>query len=460
MRVFLFHKDLRLTDNTTLIMMSKATDEPIVPIFIFTEQQINPKKNLFFGSNCVQFMIESLYSLNKEIKQCGGELYYFRAKDTITALEKINKLVSITELGSNYDYSPFAIKRDKLIKKFCDKKKIKFYQNEDLPLHNLLDETCLKKDLTPYKVFTPFRNEMWKKEVRKVDKYNKFLFKKNTILKKESYTKLDTLYTENKNILVHGGRDNGIFLLKKIKEQKHYAVKRDCLTYNTTFLGSYLSFGVLSCREVYHEVRKQLGKHTALESELYWALFYQMIMYYFPRVIKGHFKEKWDNIKYTNNKKYINALLNCKTGFPIIDAGLKQLLTTGFSHNRMRMVLTSFMAKHMQLNPLWIEKWWANYLVDYNVAATNGGVSWVCGYGTDAMIANRIFNPWTQSQKFDPDSEFIKKWLPELKAVESKHLHNWEDTYVLYPNLKYSKPIFKHTERRKEYIKFLKKNKI
>ena len=452
MRFFLFHNDLRLSDNTTLIKMSK---EPVIPIFIFTEQQINPKKNKFYGSNSVQFMCESIASLNKDIKKHGGELYTVKAKDTITALNKIHKVTEITELGWNPNYSPFALKRDKLIKKWCEKNKIKFYEEEDHGLHKIFDDSTLKDDSTPFKMFTPFRNYCYKNlEVRNINKFKDFKFKKSSSLKEICFDKIDSLYTYNELLLVNGGREFGLERLKNVKNQKDYGKKRDLLTYNTTFLGAYLSFGVLSIREVFWKVREVLGKHTPLESELYWREFYMMIMYRFPKVIGGHFKEQWDNIKYKNNSKYTKAIMNAKTGVPIIDAGLKQLYTTGFSHNRLRMVITSFMAKHCQLDPKWIEKWWANHLVDYNIASTNGGVSWTAGYGTDSMIANRIFAYWIQSSKFDPKAEFIKHWLPEFKDTEPKHIHNWEEYHT------FNKPIFLHKERREEYIKFLKKNKL
>lgn len=464
MRLFIFHKDLRLEDNTTLIRMFKENAvADIIPIFIFTEQQINPDQNKYFGSPCVQFMVESLLSLREDIKTHGGELYFFREEDTIKALDKIYKAVDkeITEIGWNVDYSPFALKRDESVIAWCQKKNIATVHYEDGVLHNLFDDTCKKKDGTPFKVFTPFRNYCWNNlEVRNVNKFKDFKFSKDTRLKKLVYDKLNSLYTDLPGLLVHGGRKNGMDRLKKIKLQKEYKEKRDILTYETTLLGAYISFGVLSIREVYWEVRDKLGKHSALESELYWNLFYQMIMYNFPRVIGGTFKEKWDNMSYHNNKKYVEAIMNASTGIPIIDAGLRQLYTTGFSHNRLRMVLTSFMCKHMLLDPKWVEKWWANHLVDYSVPQTNGGVAWTAGYGTDAQIASRIFNPYTQSEKFDSNAEFIKKWVPELKDVKPEHIHEWEKYRANYPNLEYSKLILIHKERREIYIKFLKENQL
>lgn len=455
MRVFLFHRDLRLTDNTTLIKMCKENEEKIVCIFIFTEQQINPKKNKFYGSNAVQFMIESLVSLDKEIRNFGGKLYFFRDTDTVSALEKIHKKIKITEFGSNPDYTPFALKRDRQVHQFCKKNNITIYYEEDTPLFNLFDSSTLKENGEPYKVFTPFRNNLWNKEIRPVDKWNKFNFRKESELTFK--VKLDELYTENKTLLVRGGRENAMKLLGKIKEQKIYGKCRDFLTYKTTFLGAYITFGVISCREVLFKVRKELGKHTTLESELFWNLFYQMITYRFPHVIKSTFKADWQDIKYKNNARYIKAILEAKTGFPVIDAGLRQLYTTGYCHNRLRMVITSFMGKNLMLDPKWIEKFWANYLVDYNVCQTNGGVSWVLGYGTDAMMYNRIFNPWTQSLKFDKNAEFIKKWIPELKDVEPKKIHNWE---IHYDSIFFVKPIVSHKDTRQDYLKFLKKNKL
>lgn len=464
MRLFLFHNDLRLSDNTTLIkMMKENSSDGVIPIFIFTEEQINPKKNQFYGSNSVQFMVESLISLGEDIKEYGGELYFFKAENNIKALNKINKLLSskITEIGWNPSYSLYALNRDASIKEWCQENNITSYEEEDQPLHNILDNTCLKKDGTAYKVFTPFRNYCWNElQVRKVNKFSNFKFKKTSFLKDASYTKLSSLYKENETILVHGGRKHGLVKLQNIKNKKDYSKNRDCLTYETTHLGAFLSFGVLSCREVLWKVRDTLGAKTGLESELYWALFYNMIMYRFPHVIGGHFKKEWDGIKYKNESKFVKAIMSAETGIPIIDAGLRQLYTTGFSHNRLRMVLTSFMAKHCQLDPRWIEKWWANHLVDYNVYATSGGTSWTCGYGTDAMIAQRIFAYWTQTKKFDPQAKFIKFWIPELKNVEPKHIMDWEKYHDLYHDVDYKAPIFEHKQRRELYIQFLKKNKL
>ena len=197
--------------------------------------------------------------------------------------------------------------------------------------------------------------------------------------------------------------------------------------------------------------------NDAIENELWWRQFYFMIMYHFPHVIGGYFKPKWNNFVWLNDsEQYIYKLTNHITGFPIIDAATKQLQITGFSHNRLRMVLTSFMAKDMLLNPQWIEMYWAKYLIDYSVSATNGGVSWTIGYGTDSMIANRIFNPWEQQKKYDKECEFIKQYIPELQSIEPKFIHKWNDYYNKF-SINYPKPIFNHSVRRLKFIEKLKK---
>jgi deoxyribodipyrimidine photo-lyase len=456
MRVFLFHRDLRLQDNTTLIKMMKASSEPITAVFIFTPEQIDPQKNMYFNHNAVQFMIESLKVLDKQITTFGGRLYYFKGSN-IEIIEKINKIEKIKELGFNADYSPYALKRDKEIKEWCEKNQIIVHSEEDLLLLKVFQGDHLKKDKTPFKVFTPFRNNCWVQKIRTPDNFKDFHFTKIPSLDIHTFMNLEKLYNNNEHLIVNGGRELASIRMKGLKYQKEYEKKRNLLTYQTSLLGADLSFGTLSVREVLYEARTHLGIKSAYESELWWREFYFVIMFYFPQVIGGFFKPQWNPVEWKNNQSYINAVVACTTGFPIIDAALKQLFVTGWSHNRCRMFLTSFLAKDLLLDPRWIEKFWASHLVDYSVSATNGGVSWTVGYGTDAMIANRIFNPWTQSENFDSEGKFIKKWIPALENITPVHIHNWYKFHDKYTEIDYPSPIVDHSKQRLEFLKVLKK---
>lgn len=468
LNIFIFHRDLRIHDNTTLLKMLKD-NKKIILIFIFPPEQIDPTKNKYFSNNSVQFMIESLHELNKEIKKYKSKLYFFKG-DNIDVLKQINKKNKINSIGFNLDYSPYAIMRDKLIQDFCIKNNISLYTEEDYALYPVMDDTTYNKSSKPYTVFTPFRNNIMKKfQVRKPDNYNKFNFEKNDNLKEiKSYYKvknLDKLYISNDNINVHGGRKNALKILKKLKKWQEYNTKRNCMDYHTTFLSAYLHFNVVSIRETYHSILNRLGVDNLLINELHWRDFYMNISYNFPNVLKGmiskkniSFREKYDKIKWSKSKKNLKSWMQGKTGYPIVDACMMQLNTTGYMHNRGRMIVASFLTKHLLIDWREGEKYFATKLVDYDCHSNNGGWQWSSGSGTDAQPYFRIFNPWTQSKKFDPDASYIKKWLPILKDVDSKDVHKWEDSNIRKKyNLKYPKPIVDHKKARELVLKTYKK---
>jgi deoxyribodipyrimidine photo-lyase len=469
MHIFIFNRGLRLFDNTTLIQQIKDFGS-IVPVFIFTPEQINPKENKYFSNNSVQFMIESLHELSDEIKKKGGKIYFFRG-DNVKVLKSLNKIEDIESIGLNFDYTPYARKRSNDIQKFCKKNNITFYEKEDYLLHDILDGTTKKKDGTPYLVFTPFRNYCMNMKVREVDNFKSFKFYKNTKIEDSKYyineKEIDNFFDGNPDINVNGGRSNGLKILKKINGYKDYSKNRDKLTYKTTFLGASLHYMTLSIREVYHLMEDKLGKQSGLINELYWRDFYVNITYEFPHVLKGQvsgsnksYREDYENIAWQTNKKWFEAWCEGRTGFPIIDAGMRQLNTTGFSHNRVRMVEASFFTKDMHIDWRLGEKYYASKLVDYDPMSNNGGWQWSTGSGTDAQPWFRIFNPWTQQSTYDPDCEYIKKWIPELKDVPPKDIHNWWKPDIcekwLKEGIKYFTPMLDHDEERKETLKLYK----
>jgi deoxyribodipyrimidine photo-lyase len=458
MNIFLHHRDLRYQDNTTMIKQQKAEGN-ITPIFIFEPLQIDPKKNDYFSNNSVQFMIESLRDLNEQIKEKGGELYYFHG-DTLKVIKKIHQEVGINSIGFNYDYTPFAKKRDESIKAYCKKNNIKVYCEEDFLLYNIIDKQ--------YLVFTPFKKYcMTNLKVREVDKFRSFDFKKSNKLKEIKYNipekELNNYYVDNPTINVHGGRKEGLKILSKADNFKTYQKDRDTLTYKTTFLAAHNHFMTVSIRETYHAFQKNSG----IISELHWREFYTNIIHNHPKVLDGQirgknksFREKYDNIKWSYNKTLFDKFCKGETGFPIIDAGIRQLLKHGYVHNRVRMVHGNFLTKDLHLDWRMGEQFYAQNLVDYDPVQNNQGWQWCSGSGTDSQPYFRIFNPWTQTKDYDPDLEYVRKFIPELKDVPNKDILNWWKPDVhekwLKEGVKYFKPIVEHDVERKETLKIYK----
>lgn len=458
MNIFIHHRDLRIKDNTTLIEMSK-NEKNIIPIFIFPPEQIDENKNKYFSHNCVQFMIESLKELKKDYKKHSSNLYFFK-DNNISVIKNIHKKFNINSIGFNSDYSPYAKKRDNEIIKFAQKNKIKIYTNEDILLHNINSGNGLNKDNEPYKVFTPFKKNLMKYKVKEIDNYNKFNLGLEKKLKKiKSYFKdLDSLYKKNNNLLVKGGRKWALKRIKEIKNYNNYDKCRDFLGYETTLLSASINFNVISIRELYYLIKKTFGLNHGLINELYWRDFYYNILFHFPHVIKSNFKENYDKIIWRKSNKDLKAWKDGKTGFPIVDACMRQMNIHGYMHNRGRMIVSSFLVKNLWIDWREGERYFANMLVDYNISANNGGWGWASGSGTDSQPYFRIFNAWTQAKKFDKDCKFIKKYIPELKDVKPEHILKWDDDKIrkLY-NVNYPNPIVDHKESRLRALELYKK---
>jgi deoxyribodipyrimidine photo-lyase len=467
--IFIFHRDLRINDNTTLINILKH-EHSVIPIFIFTPEQININKNKYFSNNAVQFMIESLHELSNDIKKKQGVIYFFKG-DNIQVLKAINKKVKIKSIGWNIDYTPYALKRDNDIKLWAKKNNINIYENEDYLLYDLLDGKTLKKNNTPYQVFTPFKNHCIKNlKVRDVDNFNDYKFLKSTnIINNKFYIhekSIDDFYHINYDINVSGGRINALKILNNLNKFNNYQKDRDFFTYNTTFLGAHNHFSTVSIREVFHNIHSQLGINSGLINELHFRDFYYQLSYYNNHMLQGQiegsnklFRDKYNFIKWNDDNSLFEKWSTGTTGIPVCDAGMRQLNKTGFMHNRLRMI-TACIATKLFLLPWTIcEKYFATKLVDYDPIQNSCGWNWTIG-GIDPQQYTRIFSPQSQSLKFDKDTIFIKKWIPELIDVPSIDIHNWEDKYIEYPNI-YIPPIIEYKQTRKNSIKeLLRVNKI
>jgi deoxyribodipyrimidine photo-lyase len=434
--IYIFTRDLRLEDNTSLLEALKTSNE-VIPIFIFNPVQVT--SNSYKSNNSIQFMCESLDELNDSLHEKKSKLYYFYG-DPIEILEKlINHDKDIQGVFMNIDYTPFAKKRSSNISKLCSKHKIEFKEFEDYMLTGV--NKVLKSDGNPYVKFTPYHRAAKKVSIPPVHKNNY----KNYIPSKYSppneYKKnIHDFYEKNPDILVKGGRSHALKILNNLKEFNEYNDTRDFPNHETTHLSAYLKFNCVSIREVYTSFKSKLKTTNKLLTQLYWRDFYMNICNWFPHVIGAPMKENY-NIKWINDKKLFNKWKEGKTGVPIVDAGMRQMNSCGYMHNRLRMIVSNFLIKILHIDWQWGEKYFAQSLVDYCPFNNNGGWQWSSSTGSDSQPYFRIFNPWLQAEKFDKNCEFIKKWVPELKDVPNKDILKWNINHDKYKNIKYPAPI-------------------
>lgn len=464
--LFIFRRDYRIIDN--LGLHESLKESKTIPIFIFSKEQV--LNNKYFSDNSFGFLIESLKDLEKQINKKKGEIYFFFGNEN-DIIKNIISQNNILNVYSNKDWTPYAKKRDDKLSKIIEKEKKELKLIED---YNLLPMgKLLTKSNTAYKVFTPFFRNSKKNwdEIPKPKRLNKYKFDKLTMndkLKKlqVNLKDMEKYYKKNKNRLVFGGRDNALKLLKLVKNQKDYPNKRNILTYNTTHLSAYLKFGCISIRECFHGFKKYLNKDNTLFSQLFWREFYLYITNYYPYVLKGQinkvnldFQEKYKNMNWENNKEFLNKWKKGETGFPIVDAGIKELLKTGYMHNRSRLISSAFLIKLCLIDWREGERFFAQNLTDYDPAQNNGGWQFHHGGASNADYF-RILSPISQAERFDKKAEYIKKWLPELKDIPAKHLIDWEKYHEEYDlkKIKYFKPMFSYKERRELALKIYKKS--
>lgn len=449
--IFIFRRDLRLHDNIGLINALKNSEQ-VIPIFILTPEQL--VNNKYKSDNAVQFMMKALDDLEKQLKEKNGKLYYFYGSPH-TIIEKLLKKYNfINSVYLNMDYTPYSTKRDKAIKKVCSKYNVEFCSYEDVLLNPV---GSIKTDGGKiYEKFTPYFNKAKKISVAEPlsNKYKKYYVKKMDYVFTKNRSKF---YHQNDNIFKEAGRGRALNVLSSIEKFDNYNKIRNCLNNDTTYLSAYIKFGCVSIREVYWTFKNKLGMKNELIKQLYWRDFYYNILYEHPDVLNNNMKENYDKIKWNTNTNWLNKWKSGNTGFPIVDAGMRQMNTTGFMHNRARLIVSSFLIKLLGINWKTGEIYFSNLLYDIDPAVNNGNWQWSAGTGADSQPYFRIFNPWTQGEKFDPDCEYIKKWIPELKTVKPKDIHKWYKTNQEYKDIGYPKPMIDYNERRQEGLKMYKK---
>lgn len=443
MAIHIFTRDLRIKDNKSLNALHDSYGaSEIYPIFIFNDDQV--KVNKYKSENAIQFMVDSLFDLNVALKNKLG-VYCGTFSDIVKKLVKTLKpeVISITK-----DYTPYSKRREKKLIDICGKNKIKYIITEDYCLNN-------PGSVKLYQKFTPYKNAVLKKKVPDVPKNYRLNFAK--LKGNFSIEKASTLFNKNLKINREGGRGRGLRRMMKIKNHKKYDTQRNDLDKETTELSPYIKFGCLSIREVYWAIADNIGHDSPLISQLIWRDFYYQLGYYFPKVLKGYsLKEKYDKIKWGNDKSKLKKWKVGETGFPIVDAGMRQLNTTGFMHNRARLITASFLVKVLLIDWKIGEQYYASKLYDYDPLVNNGNWQWVSSSGADSQPYFRIFNPWLQSKKHDPECKYIKKWVPELKNVKPNIIHTWYKKHDLFEDI-YIKPMVDFSAEKKVVVDEYKK---
>ena len=446
--LFIFRRDFRVIDNIGLNLLNRKCKR-IYPIFIFTPEQVTGS-NKYKSNNAVQFMIESLKDLSSQINKMGGNLLCFYGHNNTIVMNLI-KTLDINIVCFNADYSPYAIQRELGIIQICDKIGVAVEYGHDYYLNP--PGSIMNGQGDPYQKFTPYYNTASKKKIDAPAGLRNIHFASSSknITNKISLDDAFNRFTKsNPLILVHGGRTEGLKQMRNaVKNIAHYAKTRDELSKPTSQLSAYIKFGCLSIREVYKLFR---SKHDFIR-QLFWRDFYANILYSFPQVLGHALKPKYNKIHWHHNTNWFKKWCDGETGFPIVDAGMRQLNSTGYMHNRARLIVMSFLIKTLLIDWKHGETYFATKLTDYDPASNNGNIQWVMGGGSDSMPFFRIFNPWAQQEEHDNSCEYIKKWVPELASLEAKIIHNWETEWNNYKEVKYPKPICDYTEQKDKCLK-------
>jgi len=436
--IFWFRRDLRLTDNAGLYHALKSNN-PGLPIFIFDTNILDKLADK--ADRRVAFIHAALEEMQEELRKINSSLQVFYG----TPVETFKKLLStytIDKVFINHDHEPYAKERDNAVAALLN--------TEGASLHSFKDQVIFEKDEVikddgkPYTVFTPYSRK-WKAALKDfyfkaypTEKYFNNFYPDSY---REATQKIPSLESMGfiKTADSFPSKDLNEELIIMYQKQRDYPAVA-----GTSKLGVHLRFGTVSIRQL---ARQCSGLSETFLNELIWRDFYQMILWHFPHVGMGKaFKPAYDLIDWRDDEDAFEKWCAGQTGYPIVDAGMRELNATGFMHNRVRMIVASFLTKHLLIDWRWGEAYFAEKLLDFDLAANNGGWQWAAGSGCDAAPYFRIFNPYLQTKKFDPKLEYINRWVPELNELH------------------YPKPIVEHEFARKRclevYAKALKQDKF
>lgn len=420
--IFWFRRDLRFDDNHALFK-ALSSNLDVLPIFIFDTDILDglPKDDAR-----VSFIYNQLQKMRQELQDsydCSLAIFHGSVLDVF---QKLIKTYAINAIYTNHDYEPYALKRDMEIHDFLKNNKIGFYTFKDQVIFEKNEIT--KKDGTPYKVYTPYM-KIWK-SVFKSTKLE-FYPSENHLAQLIKNEQLPNIELADMGFNLSNQRiadyDTTPELIQQYESKRNYPGVK-----GTSKIGPHLRFGTVSIRNV---LKKAIAEQNeTFWQELIWREFFMQILWHYPKTVTESFKVKYDRIKWRNNKNEFKAWCEGNTGYPLVDAGMRELNSTGFMHNRVRMLVGSFLCKHLLIDWRWGEAYFAEKLHDYEMSSNIGNWQWVAGCGVDAAPYFRIFNPTTQILKFDKNHDYIKKWVPE------------------YQELTYTQPVVNHKEARERCL--------
>ena len=396
--IFWYRRDLRLEDNTGLFEALNE-NENVLPIFIFDDSILD---ELPEDDARVNFIYESLSKINKQLNNHKASLQILKGQiDDVW--EKLVTTYDIQKVYLNKDYEPYAIKRDQKIKEFLNSKGIEMKTFKDQVIFE--EDEIVKADGKPYTVFTPYKRK-WLEKFTKVN-LNLIVNFDNFYKKIIDFPTLNQLGLKNSPVKVK------TYSLKNVST---YSETRNFPNLDSTsYLSPHLRFGTISVRQIITELK---NKSETFLSELIWREFFMQIIFHFPHVVTKNFRPKYDGIKWINNKEDYDNWCQGKTGYPLVDAGMRQLNETGYMHNRVRMVTAGFLCKHLLIDWRYGEAYFAKKLLDYELSSNNGNWQWAAGTGCDAAPYFRIFNPIEQLKKFDKTLTYTKKWVKDFDTLE------------------------------------------
>lgn len=403
---FWLRRDLRLDDNHGLYQALKA-NKNIQAVFIFDTNILDELKDKKDAR--VTFLHDTISQLDKELEKKGKGIWV-QYGNPIEIWKDLLEKGGVEAIYCNKDYEPYARERDEAIQDLAKDKGVGFESYKD---HVIFEEMeVVKKDGDPYTVFTPY-SKVWKKQLQENESeilahYDCKQYEKNYRERDNRRTipSLEDMGFERNTSIEIPSDTVSQKLVKNYDETRDYPAKE-----GTSRLGIHFRFGTISIRQ---KVKKAKKLNETFLNELIWRDFYAMILANNPEVVENSYREKYDGIEWRNNKEEFEKWKVGKTGYPMVDAGMRELNNTGYMHNRVRMVVASFLCKHLLIDWRWGEAYFAEKLLDYELASNNGGWQWAAGCGTDAAPYFRIFNPASQLKKFDKEHKYVKEWIPEF----------------------------------------------
>ena len=400
--IFWFRRDLRLKDNAGLFHALNENDK-VLPIFIYDKNTLD---KLNKSDHRVDFIEYSLKKLNDLLKKNNKSISIYYGKPA-KVFSELTKKYNVTKVYSNKDYTPYSIKRDKKVEELLKVNNIDFNSYKD---HVLFEKyEVVKDDNTPYKVYTPFsRKWLIKMSENKIDFFNSEKYIHKFFNEKRGFLYLKEIGFE-KSILSPLNLNLSSDTINNYEKTRNFPYVN-----GTSKIGLHLRFGTISTREMI--VKAEVSKNKTFLKELVWREFFQQILFHYPHTINKSFKPKYDRIEWLNNENQFKKWCSGQTGYPLVDAGMRELNQTGFMHNRVRMLVGSFLCKHLLIDWRWGEAYFAKKLYDYETASNVGNWQWVAGCGVDASPYFRIFNPHEQIKKFDKNLIYTKKWVPEVES--------------------------------------------